>query len=399
MAELLAPRTETEAADLVRGAAAASQTLEILSAGSKRGLGRPMKTDAVLSVGALNGVIKYEPHELVVTAQAATPVADIEALLAARGQMLGFAPADWGPLLGARMNVGTLGGLIATNASGARRVKAGNVRDHLIGCRFVNGQGEVVKAGGQVVKNVTGFDIPKLMCGAFGTLGVLTEVTFRTVPKPERAATIALRGGSVMEALSALRQAAALPLEATGLSYLPRACLPVSQAGFAGAHGLALIRVEGAQEAITEKLERLTRIFAALDPVDLSDDMGAALFRAVGEGTFLALTGLELWRVHVASSDAAAIIAALAPNLWQADCAGALLWLALPPDDMIRARLQGAVARVNGHAVLMRGAPAARATLPVFPVQDASRARLTQAVKNAFDPKRILNPGRMYEGI
>src|SRR4029078_10514302 len=168
-------------------------SFEIMGAGTKREFGRPVKADAILDVSALSGILKYEPEELVLTARAGTPIAEIQAVLAQKRQMLPFEPADWGPLFDARAGRATLGGVVATNACGSRRVKSGAVRDSVIGCRFVNGRGEAIKAGGDVIKNVTGFDLPKLMCGAFGTLGVLTEITLRVGPLPERVAAIAVR--------------------------------------------------------------------------------------------------------------------------------------------------------------------------------------------------------------
>src|SRR5262249_49681421 len=161
---------------------------------------------------------------------------------------------------GSREGSATLAGTVATNACGPRRVKAGAVRDHIIGCRFINGSGEAIKAGGSVIKNVTGFDIPKLMCGAFGTLGVLIELTFRVVPKPPRSATLVLSCGAEA-GLGVLREAARLPVDPTGLSYLPVRALAASAAARAAEiqneTGVALVRIEGGIEALGEKLKIL----------------------------------------------------------------------------------------------------------------------------------------------
>jgi glycolate oxidase FAD binding subunit len=399
MADTIGPKSESELADAVRGAAAHSRTLEIVSGGTKRNLGRATKSDALLDMRAFSGVLKYEPHELVFSARAATPLVEIAAMLAEKKQMLAFEPADWGPLLSARASAATLAGIAAANVCGPRRVKAGAVRDHLIGCRFVNGKGEPIKAGGAVVKNVTGFDITKLMCGAFGTLGALSELTFRVVPKPERSAVLSLRGANAAQGLRALREAARLPLEATGLAYLPRAALPVAFGQLAGETGVALIRVEGAREPVDEKLQRLQTAFAALDAVALEDELGAALFRGIGEGMFLALTASDLWRVHLPSSEAEGFLEDIAPPLWQADCAGSVLWLALAADAATQARLQARAARSEAHVSLLRASAAARATLSVFPPLEPAQTGLTRSVKAAFDPAGIFNPGRMYEGI
>src|SRR5438105_618324 len=214
------PSNDSETAAVVRQAAADSQTLEIISSGSKRNLGRPVKASAVLDVSALSGVLEYEPEELVLTARAATPLREIQDLLASRQQMLAFEPSDWGALLGAAPGRQTLAGVVAADVCGPGRVKSGSARDHVIGCRFVNGAGELIRAGGRVIKNVTGFDLPKLMCGSFGTLGVLTEITVRVLPRAQRVATLLLRDCTAEVGLRALTRAGALAVEPTGLAYV-----------------------------------------------------------------------------------------------------------------------------------------------------------------------------------
>src|SRR5437588_322464 len=190
--QLFTPSNDRETAAVVKEAAADSHTLEIISGGSKRNLGRAIKASAILDVSALSGVLDYQPEELVLTTRAGTPLCEIQELLASRQQMLAFEPCDWGSLLGASPGRQTLAGVVAADVCGPGRVKSGAARDHVIGCRFVNGAGELIRAGGYVIKNVTGFDIPKLMCGSFGTLGVLTEITVRVLPRAQRMASLRL---------------------------------------------------------------------------------------------------------------------------------------------------------------------------------------------------------------
>jgi glycolate oxidase FAD binding subunit len=399
--EIIVPRNEAEVADAVAGAMEKGTAFEIVSRGGKRNFGKPVAAGTILDGGALAGILKYEPEELVVSARAATPLAEIEAALAERRQMLGFAPADWSALFGGYPGGATLAGTVATNACGARRVKAGAVRDHIIGCRFVNGSGEAIKAGGNVIKNVTGFDIPKLMCGAFGTLGVLTELTFRVVPKPARSSTLVLRNCAAESGLRALRQAAGLPVEPTGLSYLPAQALAASPAArtaqLGNDTGVVLIRVEGGTEALNEKLAILRRTFAAFDSVTVEDD--TPLFREIGAGGIFVDHATDVWRLCVASSDAYAAVEASRAPLWYADWAGGLLWLGLPADEETARRLRGVTAQFGGHATLMRASAEARARLAVFEPEVPARATLTAAVKAAFDPQRLLNPGRMVEEL
>ena len=395
----IAPQNEAEAGDAVRHAGEKGASLEIVSGGTKRDFGRPAKADAILDVAAISGILKYEPEELVLTVRAGTKVAEIEALLSEKKQMLGFSPADWGPLFGAPLGRATLAGIVATNACGARKVKAGAVRDHVIGCRFVNGSGEAIKAGGRVIKNVTGFDLSKLMCGAFGTLGVLTELTMRVSPAPERVAGLVILHCAAETGLGVLRRAARLAVEASGLAYLPHHAMTHSEVLDADGLGIALIRVDGTAPAVSEKLALLRSEFKDHELALLESDRTDALFREIGNGSFFANADSDIWRLCVPASQAYAAVQDAGAHLWYADWAGGLLWLEALANDETALRLRGITKRFGGHATLMRAADAPRARLAVFEPENPARATLTRAVKAAFDGKHVLNPGRMFEGI
>ena len=389
----ITPKDEAETAAAVREAAATGTRIEIVGHGTKRGYGRPVEADTVLDTSALTGIVKYEPEELVISARAGTPMAELEAALAEKHQMLGFEPADWGPLFGAESGRATLGGVIGANASGSRRVKAGAVRDHIIGCRFVNGGGEAIKAGGNVIKNVTGFDVSRLMCGAFGTLGVLTEVTFRVVPAPARVAALMIICAAA-DGLRLLCEAAQLPLDPTGLAYIPKTS--------SAADGFALIRVEGADEPLKQKLAELQKIYANRSTALIDDQRARALFRELGDGTPLLGIETDIWRLSVppaSAHDALTASGGTDSKFWYADWAGGLLWLGLPATADTGAKLRGVTAKFGGHATLMRGSEAARRMLDVFEPEAPARAALTRSVKGAFDPECIFNPGRMFKGI
>lgn len=396
----LVARSEADVAGAVLASLADKSPFEIVSGGGKRDFGRPVSAARILDVGALTGIIKYEPEELVISAHAATPLKEIEVALSDRKQMLGFEPADWSPLFGSDHGRATLAGTVATNACGARRVKTGAVRDHVIGCRFVNGSGEAIKAGGSVIKNVTGFDISRLMCGAFGTLGVLTELTLRVVPLPARTASFVLSMSSAEAGLRALRQAAVLPVDPTGLAYLPDTVLKASVAAragsFGGAAGVAVIRLEGAPSALTEKLAILRQTFGGFDAVTFTDGVTGSLFREISSGSVFVNRATDIWRLCVPSSAAHEAVERSGAEFWYADWAGGLLWLGLPGDDATAARLRGLTARLGGHATLMRASTAARQSLHVFEPEQPTRAGLTRSVKAAFDPHRLFNPGRMF---
>ncbi|MET0290840.1 MAG: FAD-binding protein, partial [Steroidobacteraceae bacterium] len=320
------------------------------------------------------GIVRYEPEELVLTARAATPLGDVVKLLAERGQRLAFEPPDLGPLLGTK-TAATLGGVLGSNLSGSRRLTAGAARDHFLGLRAVNGLGEIFGAGGRVVKNVTGFDLPKLIAGSWGTLAVLTEVTLRAVPKPERDLTVCVAVDRVDEACVVMTRALGSTHE-------------VSAAAFDPLSREVVLRLEGFGASV-EARERALRATLARDVVSrLEGEDSLRRWNSIGGAEALAGCAV-VWRLAIAPGDAARVIAALKPQRWLLDFGGGRLWIG---DDAVDERVRSAVPE-GGHALLLR-APSAAQTVR-FPPQPQAIAALGTRVKAAFDPRGLLNPGRM----
>ena len=391
-----------ELREAVGEALAAEEPLEIVGGGSKRGLGRPMQTPRMLDLSRLSGIRDYQPSELVLTAAAATPVDEIERALGENGQMLAFEPPDWRALLGTSEARPTLGGVIACNLSGPRRVKAGAARDHFLGFRAVSGRAEVFKAGGKVVKNVTGYDLPKLLAGSYGTLAVLEEVTLKVLPRPEHTATLVLGGLDAAGAAEAMRRALASPHEVSGAVYLPAGSVLLS-----AMPGLVGLRLEGPAPSVTFRRERLlAELAAGGEAATLEDEASAAFWRAVRDlEPFADLADRAVWRVSVAPARGAAFGEALARSLdlrWYLDWGGGLAWLAVAEAEdggaaAIRQAIRGEDGRHTGHATLIRSSAALRRAVPVFEPQPPALAALALRVKESFDPNHILNPGRMVE--
>jgi glycolate oxidase FAD binding subunit len=397
--ETLRPSDAEELRDLVASAVERETPLELVAGASKRGLGRPVEAAVQLDLSALAGVALYEPEELVLTARPATPIAEIEALLAQRGQMLAFEPPDLRGLL-AGGGTPTLGGAIACNLAGPRRVKAGAARDHLLGFHAVSGRAERFKSGGRVVKNVTGYDLSKLIAGSYGTLAVMTEATVKVLPAPERTRTVLVYGLDDAAAIHALTLAAQSPHEPSGLAHLPLAIAARVAVDYVGNAGRAVtaVRVEGPEPSVKPRTTALRDLLGVLGPTEeLHSTRSAAFWAAVRDVAPLAQGERQVWRLHVAPSEAARIVAALSRQL---DCeayydwSGGLIWLAIAPCDDAGA---GAVraAAAPGHAMLVRASPEHRARVPVFQPQAPALAALSVRVAAAFDPKRILNRGRM----
>jgi glycolate oxidase FAD binding subunit len=367
--------------DFVRAARADRKPFEIVAGGTRRGVGRPLGDLPQLDVSALSGIVKYEPEELILTAAPSTPLHEINAVLAQRGQRLGFDPADWSRLLHSN-GAATLAGALSCDASGSGRLRHGGARDSLLGFAAVNGLGESFRGGGKVVKNVTGFDLPKLVCGAFGTLVVLTELTFRVYPKPQHAAVLCLADVTPEIGFAALRKIALSALEPAGLSYLPASMMP--QVG----QGAALIKLEGAAQPLEEKIAMAHGLLGAgLNRID-SDPFGA-----IGCGEPFADIEGDIWRIFLAPSDAPQVARELKAQHWLGDLAGGLLWVAAPPSQA--ENIRAIAAAHHGQAMLLRASPESRAALGLYAPQPPALAALARSVKAAFDPLGLFNPGRL----
>ncbi|MEA2840579.1 MAG: glycolate oxidase binding subunit [Methylobacteriaceae bacterium] len=390
------PASEAEAADTIIAARAAKRTLGIEGGGTRSGLGRAAQVEATLSTKALSGITLYEPAELVISAKAGTPLAEIEQTLAARGQRLPFEPMDHRALLGTEGEP-TIGGVTACNISGPRRISAGACRDHLLGVRLVNGRGEAVKSGGRVMKNVTGLDLVKLNCGAYGTLGLLTEVTYKVLPKAETAGTLALFGLNDARAIEALSRALGSPFEVSAAAHLP--------AGIGSEGPRTLLRLENFAHSVDYRLRKLQKLLAPLgDGLRLMEEEADALWRDIRDCRFLAEPRERaVWRISTASTRAASLVADLAGELDLRhfyDWGGGLTWLSVPETGDAGAQaIRAACATTGGHATLVRGSPDLRSRIDVFEPLAAPLMKITAGIKASFDPDALLNPGRMYAGV
>ena len=397
------PRDEAEVVEALNDALSSGKTLELVGRGSKRGIGRAAQTDRTLDVSAISGVTLYEPEELVLSARAGTPLAEIEKLLADKNQELAFEPPDLGPLLGGAAGAATLGGTLSVNLSGPRRIKAGAARDFALGVRAVSGRGEIFKAGGRVVKNVTGYDLPKLLAGSWGTLAVMTELTIKVLPRAEDVATVLVLGLTDARAAEAMAAGMGSSCEVSGAAHLPpkvAARMPVAAVAKAG-RAVTALRLEGIAPSIAyrrQKLEEILKPLGTLGALDAGDSR--AFWRAVRDVMpFVARKERAVWRISATATAGAAIgakLAATGAELFY-DWAGGLLWVEMPDgaprEGIVRASLAGL-----GHATLMRADASQRAG-DVFEPLEPSLAAVAKRVKESFDPKGVLNPGRMYAGI
>lgn len=403
MQSLLKPATEWELQRTLADASAAGHPVEIMGHGSKRNVGRLANAALSLTTVSLAGVKLYEPTELVMCARAGTPLARIEADLAARGQMLAFEPVDLGPVVGAEPGSTTIGAVFATNLSGARRIAAGGARDHVLGITGVTGNGIAFRSGGRVMKNVTGLDIARTLCGSWGTLAVLADVTFKVLPVPEQTATLVLTGLEDGIAVEALATAMASPYEVSGAVHLQSAMTQRLWHAELRAQRRAVtaIRLENFVRSVAYRVQRLKDELKPFGTIDTLDHQGSiAFWGELRQLSVLQGSTAPLWRISTTPQAGPKVVAGITRYM---DCnalydwSGGLVWAeVLPTADAGAADIRRVIAAHGGHATLIRAEPAVRAAVEVFQPLEQGLAEISRKIKGVFDPAGVLNPGRMY---
>jgi len=403
-----------DAADVeaaVRAAIANEQPLEIIGHGSKRLIGQPMATNAVLDMSALNAVTSYEPNELIITVEAGAPLSDVLSLIDSKSQQFAFEPVDTSALLGTPP-LGTIGGTIGAGLAGPRRIKAGGVRDHLLGAHAVSGFGDSFKTGGRVVKNVTGYDLCKLLAGSWGTLAVMTEVTLKVMPRPESERTLVLRGLDDLAANRAMTMALGSPFDVSGAAHLPASSLRtdvggLDQLGSAPREAVTLLRLEGTAASAAHRAAALGKSLEVFGTAQMLQDAASeVIWSSVRDVRPFAVAGAlgawPVWRIVCPPASGGALGQALARDTGGEviyDWGGGLIWAALPPKpDAQAALVRQRVEAVGGHATLLRASDEVRHQVDVFHPQAKGLAALGERVRLSFDPKTILNRGRLRRG-
>jgi glycolate oxidase FAD binding subunit len=404
--DTLKVRDARDVEQAVRSALATDQPLEIIGHGTKRQIGHPMTTNAVLDLSALNKVTSYEPNELIITVEAGAPLGDVLSLIDSKNQHFAFEPMNPAALLGGTAD-GTIGGMLGAGLAGPRRIKDGGARDHLLGIHAVSGFGDSFKAGGRVVKNVTGYDLCKLMAGSWGTLAVTTQATLKVMPRPETQRSLVLRGLDDTTAARAMSAALGSPFDVSGASHLPASSLHGASAlgdlG-AGEQSVTLLRLEGIAESVMHRAASLAVALESFGAAEtIGDDLSGKLWAAIRDVVPFAASGpagtWPVWRVVCPPAAGGRLGRQLADATRGAliyDWGGGLIWLAVPPvADAHAAAIRGAAAAVGAHATLVRASEEMRRSVDVFQPQQPGVAALMQRVKNSFDPRNILNRGRL----
>jgi len=401
------PPGEEELAELIAQAADKKLPVEICGNRTKRWIGRPMQVAARISMSEMRGVTLYEPTELVLSAKAGTPLTEIEALLDEHNQEFAFEPARLERLFAGRSDEQpTIGGILGSNSSGPRRMLRGSARDHLLGIRAVNGLGEVIKSGGRVMKNVTGYDLGRGLAGSWGTLAALSEVTLKVLPKAEEVRSLIFLNLPDEGAVSAMCQAMGTPYEVTGTVHLPAAFVErLSDPDIAKlGQSVTALRLENFSHAVAHRAGRLHEKLKPLGTIyELDDERSRSFWADICSLTFLAGSDRPLWRITTAPDRGAKLVRAVRAHL-ECDAAyewsGGLIWVEVAPaSDAAATMLRRIIAEFEADAMLVRASQTTRGAVDVFHPLLEGNMSLVRGLKEAFDPHRILNPGRMYAGV
>lgn len=399
MMDVFTPETEAQAADIVRDHAARKSALRIVGGNTRAGFGNAVTANTTLSSSNLSGIVAYNPAEMVMTAKAGTPVSLVEAALAENRQMMAFEPMDHRAVM-ATAGEPTVGGIFAANVSGPRRYVAGAARDSLLGVRFINGGGEVIKAGGRVMKNVTGLDLSRFLAGSYGTLGFLTEVIFRVLPKPPTETTVVISGLDDELATTVMAGAMALSVEVSGAAHLPESVRSRFLAGALPEGPASVLRLEGLVPSVEARVQKLLSVMDRTGPWALLEkEQSSQLWREVRDvKPYQGQAGKPLWRVSVAPGAGHRLVAALRMEAgidafydWQ----GGLVWMQMEADpeaDLLRGAIR---AFGGGHATLLRAPDDVRATVDAFEPRPAAEVLLSARIKEKLDPAGIFNLGKM----
>lgn len=381
MTDAIRPTTTDELCDAIAAAVRDEAKLRIRGGGSKETIGAPTPTARTLDMSGFSNVVDYDPPELVLTVSAGTLLSDIETLVAAEEQMLAFGPYDHGPMLSGTAGAATIGGVISAGVSGPRRLSGGGARDHLLGFKAVSGHGDIFKAGAKVVKNVTGFDLSKLIAGSWGRLVAITELTLKVVPRPKMRKTFLLHGLDPSAAVEMMSRVLGSPVDLSAAAHTPSwRDTPVTA-----------FRLDGFPPSVAARANTLTTLVGAAHSIEpLDDDAGDALWKDIRNATVLT-NDAPLWRIVIAPGKAPAFVAALTGAEWLMDWAGGLVWAATAEDPET---LRAAAVAAGGHATLIRADAAMRSAVPAFQPQASGVEALETQIRRAFDPAGVFETGR-----
>ena len=406
------PQNEKEVSSLIKKFYKSNIPVELVGSGSKKKIGKPLQCAKTLNLSKLDGIIEYLPGELYIKVKANTSIKKIEEELKKNKQQLAFEPIDFGYLLNEKSDYGTAAGQVACNISGPRRFKVGSVRDHVLGFRGVNGRGEIIKSGGVVVKNVTGYDLSKLVCGSYGTLVALTEITFKVLPTPEESKTLIIHSQKIESAIELLDKAISSSNDISGAIYLPKepevgGCVmnientfKLNDLKYEGS--FTAIRIEGSKNSIDQRIKNLIKELQITNlNISILEVYQSEIFwNKVKSLEFFYSSKNSILRIVIPPSECVSLVYQFSNKFkYYIDWGGALMWLeAFELSEEMFESIRRKVVKIGGYVTMIKNSDYLPYVEEVFTI-NRDRFNISQNIKKSFDPKRILNPGKMYTGI
>ena len=406
------PQNEREVAGCIKKFYKSSVPVEIVGSGSKRKIGKPLQCGKTLNLSNIHGIIEYFPEELYIKVKASTSIKQIEEELKKNKQQLAFEPIDFGYLLNGKSDYGTAAGQVACNISGPRRFKVGSVRDHVLGFRGVNGRGEIIKSGGVVVKNVTGYDLCKLICGSYGTLVALTEITFKVLPSPEESKTLVIHNQKLEFAADFLDQAISSSNDISGAIFLPKepevsGCVMNIEKTFKlndlkHEGSITAIRIEGSKNSINQRFKNLIKELKIInfDLSTLEAYQSEIFWNKVKSLEFFSNSKNSILRIVIPPSECVKLVYQFSNKYkYYLDWGGALMWMeAFELSEEMFESIRKKVVKLGGYVTMIKNSDYLPYVDDVFTI-NRDRFNISQNIKKSFDPKGILNSGKMYTGI
>ncbi len=406
------PKNEKEVSSFIRKFYKSNIPIELVGSGSKKKIGKPLQCSKTLNLSKLNGIVEYLPEELYIKIKASTSIKQIEEELKKNKQQLAFEPIDFGYLLNGKSDYGTAAGQVACNISGPRRFKVGSVRDHVLGFRGVNGKGEIIKSGGVVVKNVTGYDLSKLICGSYGTLVALTEITFKVLPAPEESKTLIIHNQKIESATHLLEKAISSSNDISGAIFLPKepevpGCVMNIEKTFKlndlkHEGSITAIRIEGSKNSINQRIKNLINELKIINfNISILETHQSEIFwNKVKSLEFFSFSKNSILRIVIPPSECVKLIYQLSNKYkYYLDWGGALMWMeAFELSEEMFESIRKKVVKLGGYVTMIKNSDYLPHVEEVFTI-NRDRFNVSQNIKKSFDPKRILNPGKMYTGI
>ena len=398
------PSSREEIADIIRNCYKKNIPLEINGSKSKNKIGRNFQAEKTLDLTSYSGIIDYKPEELYIKVKAGTPINSIIEELDKHDQQLAFEPVDFGFLFNGKSNNGTIGGVISCNFAGPRRFKVGSARDHLLGFQGINGKGEIIKSGGTVVKNVTGYDLCKLISGSFGTLSVLTELSVKVLPKPQSSKTLIINNPHIKKAIEYLGTALSSSSDPSGGVFYPEQfdqSFTFNDLTHKGA--LTAIRIEGPSNSVDHRIKNLSTELGLLEnEYSILESVQTKIFwNKTKNLEIFSNSKKNLLRIVVPISETLSVLQKMKPYEinYFLDWGGSLIWVELEKISLkILREIKDIMQQHSGYFTIIKVEDDLKASADIFTI-DPIKYKISEKIKKSFDPKRIFNPGKMYSGI